>query len=81
MNGAWMKDASGSQCALEGIGRTGVRRDATPPTSAKIQTNGDRQSLAGRERSSHVDVVVRVGVGGVRVHDHQYPTDHEGERV
>ena len=36
-NGAWMKDASGSQCAFEGIGSTGWA-GILPPTSAKIQT-------------------------------------------
>ena len=38
-NGAWMKDASGSQWALEGIGNT-ASAGMDPPTSAKIQTNG-----------------------------------------
>ena len=33
----WMKDASGSQWALDGIGRTGSA-GMWPPTSAKIQT-------------------------------------------
>ena len=37
MNGAWMNDASGSQWAFEGIGRT-ASAGSTPPTSAKIQT-------------------------------------------
>ena len=66
-----------------GVGRDRqhrVRRDG-PADLGEDPDEWDRQSLAGRERSSHVDVVVRVGVGRVRVHDHQYPTDHEGERV
>ena len=37
MNGAWMNDASGSQCAFDGIGRT-ASAGGFPPTSAKIQT-------------------------------------------
>ena len=36
MNGAWMNDASGSQWALPGIGRTGLA-GIWLPTSAKIQ--------------------------------------------
>jgi hypothetical protein len=36
MNGAWTKDASGSQWALLGIGRTGFA-GMWLPTSAKIQ--------------------------------------------
>ena len=35
-NGAWMNEASGSQWALEGIGRT-ASAGSSPPTSAKIQ--------------------------------------------
>ncbi len=36
MNGTWTRDASGIQCALDGIGRTGFAGIA-PPTSGKIQ--------------------------------------------
>ena len=36
MNGTWTIDASGIQCAFDGIGRTGWRGIA-PPTSGKIQ--------------------------------------------
>ena len=35
-NGTWTIDASGIQCAFEGIGRTGSA-GSDPPTSAKIQ--------------------------------------------
>ena len=35
-NGSWTIDASGIQCAFEGIGRTGSA-GIVPPTSAKIQ--------------------------------------------
>jgi hypothetical protein len=35
-NGTWTMDASGIQCAFEGIGRVGSG-GMTPPTSAKIQ--------------------------------------------
>src|SRR5262245_41423563 len=37
MNGTWISDASGIQCAFEGIGSTGFA-GIVPPTSAKIQT-------------------------------------------
>ena len=36
MNGTWTIDASGIQCAFDGIGRTGLAGIA-PPTSGKIQ--------------------------------------------
>ena len=36
MNGTWTSDATGSQCANDGIGRTGSA-GMRPPTSAKIQ--------------------------------------------
>src|SRR4051812_10125956 len=36
MNGTWMTDASGIQCAFEGIGSTGFA-GMVPPTSGKIQ--------------------------------------------
>src|SRR5829696_3266213 len=35
-NGTWTSDASGIQCAFDGIGRTGFA-GIPPPTSAKIQ--------------------------------------------
>ena len=36
MNGTWTIDASGIQCAFEGIGRIGSA-GIVPPTSGKIQ--------------------------------------------
>ena len=36
MNGTWTIEASGIQCAFEGIGRTGLA-GIVPPTSGKIQ--------------------------------------------
>ena len=37
VNGSWTRDASGIQCALDGIGSAGTG-GMPPPTSGKIQT-------------------------------------------
>ena len=44
MNGTWTSDASGIQCAFDGIGRTGLA-GIPPPTSGKIQTKSTLKPL------------------------------------
>ena len=61
MNGTWMNDASGSQCAFDGIGRTGFA-GILPPTSAKIQTKSTLKAVPGRELPCDVHVVEGIGI-------------------
>ena len=56
MNGTCTSAASGSQCALEGIGRTGLAGIA-PPTSAKIQTKSTSSRPDGDSRMRPVWII------------------------
>jgi hypothetical protein len=78
--GSWMIAASGIQWALLGIGSIGLA-GMRPPTSTNDQMKSMLKPCSGVQRPGHVDVVVRVGVGGVRVQpEHDAPND-QGERI
>jgi len=79
-NGAWMNEASGSQCALDGIGKNGVGRDLAPDLG-KDPDEIDVETMSARERAGNVDVVEGVRIGRVREHDHESRPDEKGEPV
>ncbi len=80
MNGAWMNDARGSQCAFDGMGRTASAGNL-PPTSAKIQTKSTFSPCPLAERPRHVDVVERIRVGRVGEQEHQPGANGERKPV
>ena len=79
MNGSWMSEASGSQWALLGIGQVRIGgQDAAGLDEGPDEV--DVESLARVERARDVDVVVRIGVRGVRIEGDEDGPDDERER-
>ena len=79
-NGTWTIEASGIQCAFDGMGRVGNRRDRAADLG-KDPDEVDVEAVPRVQLARDVDVVRGVRVGGVReVPDEQSPDD-EGERI
>ena len=80
MNGAWMNDASGSQWAFAGIGRTRVGRDLVADLG-EDPDEVDVQAVARGEVPRDVDVVGGIGVRRVGEEDHQSDPDDERKQI
>ena len=80
MNGAWMNDASGSQWAFDGIGRTGVDRELAADLG-EDPDEVDVEPVAAGERPRDIDVIEGIGVGRIREHEHESGPDEDGEPV
>ena len=80
MNGTWTIDASGIQCALDGIGRTGWSGDRAADLG-EDPDEVDVESVPRRELPRDVDVVEGIGVGGVGKEGRDGEPGHEREQV
>ena len=79
MNGTWMKLASGSQWAFDGIGRRRDRGDLVADLG-EDPDEVDVEAVAGGNRPGDVDVVVAVGVGRVGEDRDQREADQQREQ-
>ena len=80
MNGTWTSDASGIQCAFEGIGRTGLRRDRAADLG-EDPDEVDVEAVARGELPRDVHVVEGIGVGGVGKERRDDEPGHQREQV
>ena len=80
MNGTWTSDASGIQCALDAIGRTGFA-GIGPADLGEDPDEVHVEAVAGRQLAGDVHVVEGIGVGRVREPGGDHQPRHEREQV
>ena len=81
MNGTWTIEASGIQCAFEGIGRTGFGRDrpadlGEDPDEVDVEARGRRRGCGRRRRSTRSRGRPGPGTGAI-----SSEPDAEGEQI